>query len=636
MRCIGRTKSFSRCKKNCRFILCHQHRLQWLVVFTFSAFVGGYYQDVILPIQSCSRTNEHLYTDEKSLDSITILTKADYYRDFAQGLHFMNTGKRNLASKSLHRALKKFNSRPSVVKDIEYWLGMNSAMHDDYQLLYEFGNKYLKDTADELRLKAYLKSIYYYNMDDHRNYTKSVREINRIDEEVLPLGTTLQSDIVANDLDSFEDHICSRPFTIYDDSYFRKEQGVVWGNILGDIIRTETEFFQSVALGRLMSVSPEKTAIEAFCYYNPIGNYYYSLMEYRDHYKSIWNRSSFSCGSETEIYQEFIEFGMQLGSHLAVRQFLRDKKASEELINSLTIDLPSLKNSISFIARDISDSKVDLLYSYTSQSYENRTEYQTKVEQFEFLLIEVDIASQEYKFIEVGTIVPAGFNPYWMKVIPLNKSIENKYAVIFSSSTTESKDVFFIDSLGQVLRYEVKQEKYNYHTEFVSCWEDSSQVYMKWFYEFDNICEGNAKDKIRGEAIFRVDHEKRQLIVIADLISNTAVKFWEKVDDTEFQLQSAILDRFVVGEVNISDAEFIRDFKEFDVCYIRSATDMALESSNQILRPSISALYLDLGETVLSDPNMYLLLVREKNNFLYLLDIFRVEDRELRSIIERK
>ena len=50
MRCLGITKSFKRCKRNCRIIYCSSHKMQWWGVVIVIATIAGLYQDIIAPI----------------------------------------------------------------------------------------------------------------------------------------------------------------------------------------------------------------------------------------------------------------------------------------------------------------------------------------------------------------------------------------------------------------------------------------------------------------------------------------------------------------------------------------------------------------------------------------------------------
>ena len=53
MRCVGRTRSYSRCKRETAFLFCYQHRYQSIVILTgiitMSATFGGLYRDIIEP-----------------------------------------------------------------------------------------------------------------------------------------------------------------------------------------------------------------------------------------------------------------------------------------------------------------------------------------------------------------------------------------------------------------------------------------------------------------------------------------------------------------------------------------------------------------------------------------------------------
>jgi hypothetical protein len=50
MRCFGITKSFKRCKKPCRAVYCHSHKLQWWAIVLIIGTIAGLYQDVIAPL----------------------------------------------------------------------------------------------------------------------------------------------------------------------------------------------------------------------------------------------------------------------------------------------------------------------------------------------------------------------------------------------------------------------------------------------------------------------------------------------------------------------------------------------------------------------------------------------------------
>ncbi|WP_375587026.1 hypothetical protein [Flagellimonas aurea] len=66
MKCIGRTKEKNRCKRECSFLFCHQHKFQffvWTISFlSFIALIGGLYQDIIKPF---------FVTEEISISDVT-------------------------------------------------------------------------------------------------------------------------------------------------------------------------------------------------------------------------------------------------------------------------------------------------------------------------------------------------------------------------------------------------------------------------------------------------------------------------------------------------------------------------------------------------------------------------------------
>ena len=49
MRCLGRTKNFSRCKNTTKGILCRHHKLQWWGMIIIIATLGGLFQDILKP-----------------------------------------------------------------------------------------------------------------------------------------------------------------------------------------------------------------------------------------------------------------------------------------------------------------------------------------------------------------------------------------------------------------------------------------------------------------------------------------------------------------------------------------------------------------------------------------------------------
>lgn len=48
----------NRCKNHTSFLLCEKHKLQWVAIFTFIAFIGGFIQDVINPIKDLIKPTE--------------------------------------------------------------------------------------------------------------------------------------------------------------------------------------------------------------------------------------------------------------------------------------------------------------------------------------------------------------------------------------------------------------------------------------------------------------------------------------------------------------------------------------------------------------------------------------------------
>ena len=54
MRCVGRTKSFRRCRRDANMYLCSAHRFQpWTLLLFVSSLIGlyaGIFQDVVRPI----------------------------------------------------------------------------------------------------------------------------------------------------------------------------------------------------------------------------------------------------------------------------------------------------------------------------------------------------------------------------------------------------------------------------------------------------------------------------------------------------------------------------------------------------------------------------------------------------------
>ncbi len=58
MRCFGLTTKLKRCKNNCKFIFCHNHKIQWWGVLVIIATLGGVYRDVLEPIFTIEEENE--------------------------------------------------------------------------------------------------------------------------------------------------------------------------------------------------------------------------------------------------------------------------------------------------------------------------------------------------------------------------------------------------------------------------------------------------------------------------------------------------------------------------------------------------------------------------------------------------
>lgn len=57
MRCLGITAKKKRCTKNCTFLLCHQHKYQWLGVLTIVALFAGLFQDLVKPLFEYSNSD---------------------------------------------------------------------------------------------------------------------------------------------------------------------------------------------------------------------------------------------------------------------------------------------------------------------------------------------------------------------------------------------------------------------------------------------------------------------------------------------------------------------------------------------------------------------------------------------------
>ncbi len=81
MRCIGRTKSFTRCKNSARLLFCHHHRFQPVVLFLFlSTIIGlyaGIFQDLIFPLwKRETKARKHEISD--SWVRITDTSKIDF------------------------------------------------------------------------------------------------------------------------------------------------------------------------------------------------------------------------------------------------------------------------------------------------------------------------------------------------------------------------------------------------------------------------------------------------------------------------------------------------------------------------------------------------------------------------------
>jgi hypothetical protein len=60
MRCFGRIKSFKRCTRQCKFIFCKQHKLQWWTFIVVVGVIVGLYSDIF-----------HLFSPNKQLEKST-------------------------------------------------------------------------------------------------------------------------------------------------------------------------------------------------------------------------------------------------------------------------------------------------------------------------------------------------------------------------------------------------------------------------------------------------------------------------------------------------------------------------------------------------------------------------------------
>ncbi len=96
MKCLGRTKSFKRCKNEADPVVCHHHGYQiYVAIFTLFGFLvslGGFYQDIIKPI--AENSNAKVHCEEKD-STFNLITKDITHSRFKAALKKIDSNKKN-------------------------------------------------------------------------------------------------------------------------------------------------------------------------------------------------------------------------------------------------------------------------------------------------------------------------------------------------------------------------------------------------------------------------------------------------------------------------------------------------------------------------------------------------------------
>lgn len=74
MRCLGRTQTFKRCKRDGKWPFCHSHQWQpWIAFFTVISVIatfGGLYQDIVRPF---FLSNESVANDDEMIPQVALM-----------------------------------------------------------------------------------------------------------------------------------------------------------------------------------------------------------------------------------------------------------------------------------------------------------------------------------------------------------------------------------------------------------------------------------------------------------------------------------------------------------------------------------------------------------------------------------
>jgi len=358
MRCIGRTKQFKRCKNSASILLCKQHRFQWLIIITLTGFIGGYIQDVVIPLKSIIHSRplyimNNDYSEEKN-DSINANTN-NYFDNIAKILLLINKANYKDAQNSIELFMKdcsKYDEESmNAFKLITYY---GTEDKDKINAFYEQKSRNEKFNKKDLATLAYLSfaTIYFGENKDISNKCEFVKELEEINLDYFPKELYILSNLECNDKRMAIKMLLSQDYTMFNDTFFRLEQYFIWMRIAN--LFNDDSFYRNYALSKAWYAHPQKFAEDKFISQLGFG----SILHYkkkRENLKSDFDRIDFNNESRKVLlskknYSTLLNYGMSLGSKSALFEFLKVHNCGNTCrdLNNILKKYDKKENTLSF------------------------------------------------------------------------------------------------------------------------------------------------------------------------------------------------------------------------------------------------------------------------------------------------
>lgn len=578
----------------------------------------------------------------------TYKSQKKFYKEIAYGLNYFSKNEIEKAIVHFDKSLK-YSDTPNQ-NSVFKWLSESYARTKNYESSFEQERSLYSNLADSLNHLDYKFIAFARAMSLYRNkeYYKCLEFIDKMISnsielpiyEIIPLCYAAIGDTM-----NLRNTFTKYKFYISEDPFYRKIQFEIWQNISKILDKPEFALQYFISESFIKKIFSEEYEKQAFFEYNPLVNFYKQSLAKREIYQNLLDMSLL--GDSVDFYlnnykKEVLFYGLDIGSNVSLLIYLdfitKDSLAQNWIVPFLMESKTNNETTIQFCPLWKNDT-LKILWIAGKPWFENAINHPS----FDDL--------REQKLMGEKILRCINLTPDSMWITPINSdevifsyfiealALDNKpydFAIIETAGSFEGKTILNLDvetDKFTTIYPDSEDTDLSYHSfDYHTITRNDSTYNLKWFYEFDDVCHANIQRKIFGK--LNVDLQFNGKTKINNEIANPALEFYKSnLATKDLRAQSILLNSVSIQKHQILDDDFLRLIQNQEsICFRLSLIDEVYLYRPKKQWPNISCLELTSAQT----GNQFIILVKRLASGIRVLDIFKIKDNKLVSIIKEK